>query len=169
MAYGKVLISEPSYVLKYNKVASKGKVIRCICIMDHPVPKTKDVPSCQIILPQRQIGRNNDIFIAVLNYTHCVCKKGYYLAIISTMVETSDPTSELKPAFEVIGDVLETFITISDVYEPIDTSFSDNVFVSKSFDPLSHFEQDTEDVLSLYKKITGKELNLDVTEETAQG
>jgi hypothetical protein len=27
--------------------------------MDHPIPKTKDVPSCQIILPQRQIGRNN--------------------------------------------------------------------------------------------------------------
>jgi hypothetical protein len=27
--------------------------------MDHPVPKTKDVPSCQIIIPQRQIGRQN--------------------------------------------------------------------------------------------------------------
>ena len=44
---------------KYNKVKSRGKVIRCICIMDHPVPKTKDVPSCQIIIPQRQIGRQN--------------------------------------------------------------------------------------------------------------
>lgn len=59
IAYGKVLITEPSYVAKANKVVSKGKVIRCICIMDHPVPKTKDVPSCQIIIPQRQIGRKN--------------------------------------------------------------------------------------------------------------
>ncbi len=59
VAYGKILITEPSYVLKYNKVKSKGKVIRCICIMDHPVAKTKDVPSCQIIIPQRQINRKN--------------------------------------------------------------------------------------------------------------
>jgi len=43
------------------------------------------------------------------------------------MVETNDPASELKPAFEIIGDVLETFITVSDLYEPIDTSFKDNV------------------------------------------
>ena len=68
-----------------------------------------------------------DIFIAVLNWTHCVCKKGYYLGIISTMVETDDPASELKPAFDIIGDVLETFITISDIWEPLDTSFKDNV------------------------------------------
>ena len=27
--------------------------------MDHTIPKTKDVPSAQIILPQRQIGRKN--------------------------------------------------------------------------------------------------------------
>lgn len=59
VAHGKILISEPSYVQKLNKVQSRGKVIRCICIMDHPIPKTKDVPSSQVILPQRQIGRKN--------------------------------------------------------------------------------------------------------------
>jgi Rab GDP dissociation inhibitor len=59
MAYGKILITEPSYVTKYNKVVSRGKIIRCICILDHPIPKTGDVPSSQIILPQRQLGRNN--------------------------------------------------------------------------------------------------------------
>lgn len=42
------------------------------------------------------------------------------------MVETDDPQAELKPAFEIIGDVLEAFYTISDLYEPI-TDFSDNV------------------------------------------
>ncbi len=46
---------------------------------------------------------NIDIFIAVLNWTHCVCKKGYYLAIVSTMVETNNPQEELKPAFDIIG------------------------------------------------------------------
>ena len=82
VAYGKYLISEPSYVAKLNKVKSVGKVIRCICIMDHTVPKTKYVASCQIILPQRQINRKNDIFVASLSNAHSVCKKGYYLAII---------------------------------------------------------------------------------------
>ncbi len=43
------------------------------------------------------------------------------------MVETNNPKDELKPAFDVIGDVLETFITISELYEPIDSSFKDNV------------------------------------------
>jgi hypothetical protein len=43
------------------------------------------------------------------------------------MVETSDPALEIKPAFDVIGEVLETFITISDVYYPTDSSFTDNV------------------------------------------
>jgi Rab GDP dissociation inhibitor len=70
---------------------------------------------------------NIDIFIAVLNWTHCVCKKGYYLAIVSTMVETNNPEEELKPAFDVIGEPLEKFITISEQYEPIDTTFKDNV------------------------------------------
>lgn len=96
-----------------------------------------------------------------MNYTHCVVKKGYFLAIISTVVETNNPTEELKPAFEIIGDVLDTFITISDEYIPTDTSFSDNVFVTKSFDALSHFEQDTNNVLELYKKMTGEDLDLE--------
>ena len=112
IANGKILIADPSYFLKYNKVQSKGKVIRCICILDHPVPNTNDLPAAQIILPQRQINRKNDIFIAILNYTHGVCKKGYTIAIISTMVETAKPTDELKPAFDIIGEVAETFITV---------------------------------------------------------
>ena len=59
IAYGKILIADPSYFKKYNKVQSKGKVIRCICILDHPVANTNDLPAAQIILPQRQINRQN--------------------------------------------------------------------------------------------------------------
>ena len=45
-------------------VQSKGKVIRAICILDHPIKavdiKVKDgEPAAQIILPQRQINRKN--------------------------------------------------------------------------------------------------------------
>ena len=169
VAYGKYLVAEPSYVAKLNKVKSVGKVIRCICIMNHSIPKTKDVPSCQIILPQRQINRKNDIFVAALNSSHCVCKKGYSLAIISTMVETDKPEEEIKPALELLGDVLEKFITVSDVYEPIEKSFKDNVFITNSFDPLSHFEHDTDNVIELYEKLTGTKLDLEMEEEKTEG
>ena len=164
-AYGKILITEPSYVQKWNKVKSVGKVIRRICILDHPIPKTNDVASCQIILPQKQINRKNDIFIAVINFTHCVCKKGYYLAIISTMCETDDPAQEILPAMEVIGPTLEQFDKVSDIYHPIDETFKGNVYITSSFDPQSHFENDTDNVIEIYEKITGAKLDLNLEEE----
>ena len=164
-AYGKILITEPSYVQKFDLVKSVGKVIRRICILDHPIPKTNDVASCQIILPQKQINRKNDIFIAVLNFTHCVCKKGYYLAIISTMCETDNPANEIQPAMNVIGPTLEQFDKISEIYHPIDTTFKGNVYITSSFDPQSHFENDTDNVIEIYEKITGAKLDLNLEEE----
>ena len=164
-AYGKILITEPSYVEKLKKVKPTGQVIRRICILNHTVPNTKDVDSCQIIIPQKQVNRKNDIFIAVLNSTHSVCKKGYYLAIISTMVETKDPKAELKPAMDIIGEPLEIFDKVSDIYEPIDTSFKDNIFITTSFDPQSHFENDTDNVIDIYQKITETKLDLTIQEE----
>ena len=168
-AYGKILITEPSYVQKFNKVKSVGKVIRRICILDHPIPKTNDVASCQIILPQKQIKRKNDIFIAVLNFTHCVCKKGYYLAIISTMAETDNPAQEIQPAMDIIGPTLEQFDKISDIYHPIDITFKGNVYITSSFDPQSHFENDTDNVIEIYEKITGAKLDLNLEEEGEAG
>ena len=164
-AYGKILITEPSYVEKLKKVKPTGQVIRRICILNHTVPNTKDVDSCQIIIPQKQVNRKNDIFIAVLNSTHSVCKKGYYLAIISTNVETKDPKAELQPAMDIIGQPLETFDKISEIYEPVDTSFKDNIFITTSFDPQSHFENDTDNVIDIYQKITETKLDLTIEEE----
>jgi len=72
----KMVICSPSYVLKTGnpgKVKSIGKVIRTICIMDHPIPNTNKFASVQIIIPQRQTGRNSgekqlikEIFIILL-------------------------------------------------------------------------------------------------------
>lgn len=56
------------------------------------------------------------------------------------------------------------------MYVPSSEDVRDNVFVTKSLDPQSHFESATEDVLSLYKKITGKELDLtNLPEDTEEG
>ena len=44
------------------------KVVRCICIMDHPVPNlpVKDQTSCQIIIPQSAVDRKSG---TVLNFS----------------------------------------------------------------------------------------------------
>jgi Rab GDP dissociation inhibitor len=58
----KMLICHPSYLIKTGnekKVKSIGKVVRCICILDHPLPNTGNVPSLQMIIPQRQVGRKS--------------------------------------------------------------------------------------------------------------
>ena len=91
--------------------------------------------------------------------------KGYYLAIVSTIVETEDPYKELTPAFDIIGKRLEEFITITDEFEPVNTEFKDNVVITRSFTSVSHFEPDTVDVLAMYKALTGKTLNLDEEEK----
>jgi len=42
------LICHPSYMVKtgnQDKVKSLGKIIRCICILEHPIPSTNSVPS----------------------------------------------------------------------------------------------------------------------------
>lgn len=58
-----MVICDPSYVLGTTSLQAKvkpvGKVIRAICILDHPIPMTNDSASCQIILPQKQLQRNS--------------------------------------------------------------------------------------------------------------
>ena len=60
----KMVIFNPSYAIKTgnsNRVKNLGKIIRAICILDHPIPNTNNFSSVQIILPQRQTGRNSGI------------------------------------------------------------------------------------------------------------
>lgn len=161
----KYVIASPSYIDKVgmgDKLKKKGKIIRVICIMDHPIPNIKkNMKSVQIILPQKQTKRKNDIYIMQVSSHHNVCKKGFHIAIISTTVETNNPEKELELAFELIGPVLEKFVTYEDMYEPVSNNFSDNVFITNTLDPTSHFESAANNVLEIYEKITGKKLNLE--------
>lgn len=50
----KMVLCSPSYAISCglkDRVKLVGKIIRCICLLDHPLPNTKDAPSTQIILP----------------------------------------------------------------------------------------------------------------------
>lgn len=164
-AHTQHVIASPSYLINAglkDKLVHKGKIIRAICIMDHPIPKTgKKMNSVQIIIPQKQSKRKNDIYIMQVSSFHNVCKKGFYIAIISTKIETNDPEAELKIAYDLIGPVKEKFITTEDIYHPSNSAFSDNVFITNTLDPTSHFETAANNVLEIYKKITGKELDID--------
>jgi len=40
-----LVICDPSYVRDLSKTKAVGKVIRAICILDHPIPDTLNVPS----------------------------------------------------------------------------------------------------------------------------
>lgn len=161
VARTKMVLCDPSYVVQYGKARPNGQVIRSICILNHPVPNTNNVHACQIIIPQRQVGRSNDIYIGCMSSEHCVCPEGYYIAICSTQVETNSPEAELQPAFNLLGEIMHTFTKVYDIFEPVEDGRSDNVFISKSFDATSHFETAVEDVLSLFERIMGEPLNYD--------
>lgn len=150
----KRVIGDPSYFS--DKVKKVGQVVRCICIMNHPIPNTKDSLSCQVIIPQNQVGRKSDIYVSMVSYAHSVASKNYYIAMVSTNVETSNPEAELKPGLDLLGPVIERFLSVSDRYEPTDNGTDSQVFVSTSYDATTHFETTCDDVLDIYQRVTGK-------------
>lgn len=154
-----IVIADPTYFPE--KVKKTGlRVIRAMCILDHPIASTNDLDSVQLIIPQNQVGRKHDIYVAVLSDVHCVVPKGHYLAIISTIIETDTPHVELEPAFKLLGERLDTLMGIAEMYEPENDGTSDGIYISKSYDATSHFESTTDDVKDLYFRITGKPLVL---------
>jgi len=112
-AYAPMVICDPSYVLNLpGRVKKVGQVIRCICLLQHPIPNTKDAHSCQVIIPQKQVGRKSDIYIALVSAAHAVCPKDFYIAMISTNIETSNPEAEIQLALKLVGPVKEMFISV---------------------------------------------------------
>lgn len=158
LAKAKQVICDPSYAP--TKVRNTGKVVRAICFLEHPVPNTENIDSVQIVIPQNQVGRKNDIYVACVSASHNVCPKDYYLAIVSTIVETDNPEAEIAPGLELLGPIREKFVSVSQLEEPLEDGTKDQVFISKSYDATSHFETTTDDVVNIYKRVTGKELVL---------
>ncbi len=63
----------------------------------------------------------------MVSSSHAVCAKGLYIAMISTYVETDKPELEIRPALELLGNILEMFVQIQTLYEPSDNGKQDNV------------------------------------------
>ena len=61
----KTILGDPSYFP--DKVRVVGHVLRAICILKHPLANTSDSDSCQIIIPQSQVGRKNGTHTLLLS------------------------------------------------------------------------------------------------------
>ncbi|KAI4863901.1 rab GDP-dissociation inhibitor [Hypoxylon rubiginosum] len=163
-----MVLGDPSYFS--SKVKIVGHVLKAICVLRHPLAGTNDCDSCQIIIPQSQVGRKNDIYIACVSSAHNVCPKGYYIAIVSTIAETSaNHHLELQPGLDRLGKIEEQFMGAPiPLYEPLEDGTKDNIFISKSYDATSHFETTTDDVKDIYARATGEELKVEGLREGLQ-
>jgi Rab GDP dissociation inhibitor len=139
----KKIIADPSYFP--DKVHVVGHLLKAICILNHPVDKTDNSDSAQLIIPQSQVGRKNDIYVAIVSSAHNVCPKGYYIAIVSTIAETNNNYHlELQPGLDRLGQIEEKFMGAPiPLYEPLESGAQDSIYISKSYDATSHFETTT--------------------------
>lgn len=154
----KMILGDPSYFP--GKVQVVGHLLKAICILNHPIDRTGDADSLQLIIPQSQVGRKNDIYIAMVSSAHNVCPRGYYIAIVSTIAETSaNHHLELQPGLERLGKIEEKFMGPPiPLYEPLESGGGDSIYISRSYDATSHFETTTDDVRDVYRRAMGEEL-----------
>jgi len=138
VAKASTIIGDPSYFK--DKVQKKGQVIRAIYLLKHPLADTNNADSSQIIIPQKQLNRQHDIYITCVSNAHKVAAPNHYIAMVSTIIETANPEEEIAEAVKLLGDYEEKFIEISDLYEPLADGTADHVYISKSYDATSHFE-----------------------------
>merc|ERR1712000_689796 len=155
------VLADPSYFP--DKVQVVGHMLKAICILNHPIDKTDNADSLQLIIPQSQVGRKHDIYIAMVSSAHNVCPKGYYIAIVSTIAETSaNHHLELQPGLERLGRIEEKFMGPPiPLYQPLESGVNDQIFISNSFDASSHFETVTENVRDIYRRAMGEELKVE--------
>ncbi|ORX57010.1 rab GTPase activator [Hesseltinella vesiculosa] len=159
VARAKQVICDPSYAPQ--KVKKVGSVVRAICLLNHPIPNTNNGDSAQIVIPQNQIGRKHDVYVASVSSEHMVCPKDHYLAIVSTIVETDKPAEmEIHEGLKLLGPIVDKFVSVSPLEAPLESGANDQVFVSRSYDATSHFETVCEDVHDLWLRITGEPLVL---------
>jgi len=167
MAKAKMVIGDPSYFPR-EKIHPTGQVVRCICFLNHQIPDTGNNSSAQIIIPGPQVGRKNDIFVCSVSSAHAVSARGIYIAIVSTKMEAGRPEEEIAPGLALLGNIIQRFTTVATTYEPNEDGSKDKCFISSSFDGTSHFEHDVADMLNLYKRITGEDLDMSINADSVE-
>ncbi|XP_017305445.1 rab GDP dissociation inhibitor beta [Ictalurus punctatus] len=155
----KQLLCDPSYAP--NRVKRVGRVIRVICLLNHPIKNTHDANSCQIVIPQTQVHRKSDIYVCLVSSTHNVAPEGKYIAVVSTTVETSNPEKEVQPGLALLEPIMEKFVSISNLIVPTDDGRRSQVFVSRSYDATTHYNMECEDIKDIFRRMTGTEFSFE--------
>jgi len=181
MAKASMVIGDPSYFDK-SLVRSTGSVVRCICILDHPIPNTnatnfagikigsgEPLESIQIVIPGPQVGRKNDVFVCAVGNALNVAAPGVTIAIVSTKAEKGNADEDVASGLQLLGPILKRFMSVSNTYEPVNDGTANGCFISKSMDGTSHFENDVEDMLDMYKRVTGEELDMNINADSVEG
>uniref|UniRef100_A0A8B9LBH4 Rab GDP dissociation inhibitor n=1 Tax=Astyanax mexicanus TaxID=7994 RepID=A0A8B9LBH4_ASTMX len=151
----KQLLCDPSFAM--GRVRKVGRVIRVICILNHPIRNTQDARSAHIIIPHAQVHRKSDIYVCMVSYGHNVAPEGKYIAVVSTSVETGNPEKEVQPGLALLEPIAQKFVSISDHMVPMDDGKRSQIFVSRSYDASSHSEAECEDIKDLFRRMTGAE------------
>jgi len=69
----------------------------------------------------------------------------------------------LVDGFTLCLVLIHRFDAVSDLLEPVSSGEHDKCYISTSYDATSHFETTANDVLSLYKRITGQDLDMNIS------
>jgi len=106
-----------------------------------------------------------DIYISEVSSTHNVCKDGFYVAMVSTIVETGNPEAELDAGLKLLGPIYDKFVSVTPIYAPASSGAHDKVYVTRSYDSTSHFETVCADVKDVWLRSQGEELVLKKRED----
>ena len=87
------------------------------------------------------------------------------MTIVSTSVETNQPKQEIQPALTLHGPILEIFASVSVLHDLLEDGKANNLWITKSYDPSSHFEIVSKDILDINQRLTGEKLDLNIEAE----
>ena len=48
----------------------------------------------------------------MVSSSHMICAQGIYVAMVSITVETDEPENEIQPAIELLGSILDIFVSV---------------------------------------------------------
>lgn len=94
-----------------------------------------------------------------------MCAENKYIAIISTNMEGNNPQAEIKAGLDLVGGRIVQFDNICDTFVPLEDGSKTRLFITESYDASSHFESTTNEVVRMYKLITGEDLDLSAPAE----
>ena len=157
----KAIVADPTYFAETEpaKVKKTSTVVRAIAILSHPITDSRD-ESCQIIIPQKQVGRRSDIYVFLAGSSFNICPAGKYLAFVSTTKEKGTIQEDLAEGVKLLGKVDHIVFDSYDVLDPNGSGERDGCFISKSYDASSHFEETSADCMDIYRRLTGTPLDL---------